>query len=264
MKREKLKVEKRKVLGKQVKNLRRDGILPANVYGKDMKSESVQVPEKNFLEIFKEAGETGLVDLDLDGKNIPVLIHNLQKDFRGNLLHADFFKVNLKEKVKTMVPIEVIGEPKAVIDKIGILMNILSEVEVEALPEELPDHLEINVGHLANINDQVTVADIKVPEGVTVLAEAEQVVSKIGELITKEAQEQAAAEAAAAEEAKAEAWNSRSSSRRRRSAQSGGRGSCGSRNRTTRSSKRRSKTPRTQQIAIFCQAVFPISWHFQN
>ena len=205
MKRYKLKVEERKVLGKQVKKLRREGILPCNIYGKGIKSTAVQVPHKEFDAVYKEAGETGLVDVELGEKVTPVLIHNMQKDFRGNVLHADFFQVNLKEKVKTMVPLETVGEPKAVLDKIGLLMNILSEVEVEALPAELPENIEVNVAHLANIDDQVTVADLKVPEGVTVLTEPEQVISKIGELVTKEAQEEAAAEAAAAEAAKEEA-----------------------------------------------------------
>jgi large subunit ribosomal protein L25 len=205
MKRYKLKVEKRKVLGKQVKKLRREGILPCNIYGKGIKSTAVQVPQADFDAVYKEAGETGLVDVELDGKLTPVLIHNMQKDFRGNVLHADFFQVNLKEKVKTMVPLQIIGEPKAVLDKVGLLMNILSEVEVEALPEELPENIEVNVEHLANIDEQVTVADLKVPAGVTVLTEPEQIISKIGELVTKEAQEEAAAEAAAAEAAKAEA-----------------------------------------------------------
>ena len=205
MKRYKLKVEKRKVLGKQVKKLRREGILPCNIYGKGIKSTAVQVPQADFDAVYKEAGETGLVDVELDGKLTPVLIHNMQKDFRGNVLHADYFQVNLKEKVKTMVPLQIIGEPKAVLDKVGLLMNILSEVEVEALPEELPENIEVNVEHLANINEQVTVADLKVPAGVTVLTEPEQVISKIGELVTKEAQEEAATEAAAAEAAKAKA-----------------------------------------------------------
>ncbi len=204
MKRYKLKVEKRKVLGKQVKKLRRDGILPCNIYGKGIKSTAVQVPQKDFDAVYKEAGETGLVDVELDGKLTPVLIHNMQKDFRGNVLHADFFQVNLKEKVKTMVPLEIVGEPKAVLDKVGLLMNILSEVEVEALPEELPENIEVSVEHLANIDEQITVADLKVPEGVTVLTEPEQVISKIGELITKEAAAEAAAAEAAAEAAKAE------------------------------------------------------------
>lgn len=204
MKHEKLKVEKRTILGKKLKKLRRDGIIPANVYGKNIKSESIQVKADELEKVYKETGETGLVDLEFSGKSIPVLIHNVQKNFRGKVLHTDFFQVNLKEKVKAMVPLEIVGEPKAVIDKIGILMNILSEVEVEALPEELPEKIDVNVEHLANIDGQITVADLKAPSNVEILTDSSQVVSKIGELVTKEAAEEAAAEAAAAEAAKAE------------------------------------------------------------
>ena len=204
MKRENLKVEKRKILGKKVRRLRKEGITPANVYGKDIKSQAVQLPTKEFMAIFTKSGETGLVDLDLEGKIIPVLIQNVYKDYRGNILHADFFQVNLKEKVKASIPIEAVGEPKAVIDKIGILMNIISEIEVEALPTDLPENIEVNVEHLVNIGDQITVSDLKVPQGVEVLTDAGQIVAKIDELVSKEAQEQAAEEAAAAEAAKAE------------------------------------------------------------
>ncbi len=204
MKHEKLKVEKRKILGKDVKKLRREGILPANVYGKDIKSTAVQLPTKEFSDLYAQTGETGLVDLDLEGATIPVLIQNVYKNFRGNYLHADFFKVNLKEKVKANVPLEIIGEPKAVTEKIGILMNILSEIEVEALPSDLPEKIEVNVEYLTNIDDQITVSDLKVNQEVTVLTDPNQVVSKIAELVTKEAAEQAAEEQAAAEAASTE------------------------------------------------------------
>ncbi len=205
MQRKKLAVLKRKVLGKKVKKLRRERILPANIYGRDFKSLSVQAPLKDFEKVFKEAGETGLVDLQVDSQTIPVLIHNVQTDYLGNPLHADFYKVNLSEKVKTMVPILIVGEPKAVVDKIGLLMNIMSEVEVEALPEALPEHIEVNVENLALVDEQITVGDIKAPEGVAILTESSQVIIKIGALVSKEAEELVAQEVAAAEEAKAEA-----------------------------------------------------------
>jgi len=204
MKKITLSVEKRKVLGKKVKRLRKEGVLPANVYGKDVKSESVQVPYKEFEKVYKEAGETGLVDLQVDGQVRPVLIHNIQFDpVSHETLHADFYQVNLKEKVKTMVPLLFTGEPLAATNKIGILLEQLSEVEVEALPTDLPENVEVNVEHLANLDEQITIADLKLPQGVTVLNDPSQVVAKIGELITKEAKEQAAADAAAAEAAKA-------------------------------------------------------------
>lgn len=206
MKRQKLAVQPRKVLGKNVKKLRKEGFLPANIYGKDVKSTAVQVAFKDFEKIFKEAGETSLIDVELDGALRPVLIHNVQHDHLTRLpLHADFYQVNLKEKVKTMVPIVIIGEPKAVADKLGVLMQPLSEIEVEALPADLPENIEAKVEHLAAVGDQVTIADLKAPSGVEILTDTAQVVAKIDELISKEAQEQAAAEAAAAEAAKAEA-----------------------------------------------------------
>lgn len=204
MKRYSLKAEERKITGKKVKQLRREGILPANVYGKDIKSMSLQLPLKDFQTVFEEAGETGLVDLSVGEQKIPVLIHSLQTDFRRTPLHADFFKVNLKEKVKAMIPVEFVGEPKAETEKIGLLERIHEEVEVEALPTELPEKLEISVENLANVDDQVVVSDLKAPEGVEILTDASQVLAKIGELISKEAQELAAEEAAAAEAASAE------------------------------------------------------------
>lgn len=205
MKRPKLAVENRKVFGKKVKKLRKEGLFPANIYGKDIKSQAVQLPYKDFEKIFKEAGETSLVDVEVNGEAKPSLIHNVQIDpLTSTPLHADFYQVNLKEKVKTMVPLVVVGEPKAVTDKIGLLLQTISEIEVEALPEDLPEKIEVYVKPLAAVDEQLTVEDLKVAKEITVLTDPAQVVVKIGELVTKEAQEQAAAEQAAAQAAKAE------------------------------------------------------------
>ena len=203
MKRYKLAVEKRKVVGKKIKKLRKEGILPANIYGKGVKSQSLQVPYKEFEKVYKEAGVTGIVDVTIDGEIKPSLIHNVQQDYYNHkLLHADFFQVNLKEKVTTMVKVVAMGVPKAVSEKLGLLLQPVSEVEIEALPTDLPDKIEVNVEPLAEVNAQITVSEIKAPLGVTILTDASQVVAKIGELISKEAAAQAAAEAAAAEAAK--------------------------------------------------------------
>lgn len=205
MKRLKLAVEKRTVLGKKVKKLRKEGFLPANIYGKDIKSLAVQVGLEEFDKVYKEAGETGLVDVEVDSETRPSLIHNVQLDYLTQLpVHADFYQVNLKEKVKTMVPLVLTGEAKAVSEKIGIVLQPLAEIEVEALPTDLPENIEVNVNHLAAVDEQIAVSDLKTPQGVTVLTDPSQIVVKIGELVSKEAQAQAAAEAAAAEAAKAE------------------------------------------------------------
>lgn len=219
MKKHKLEVEKRKIVGKKVKSLRKQGVLPANIYGKNIKSLAVQLPVKNFDPVFEEIGETGLLELAVAGeeKSRPVLIHNVQLDpVTSQPLHADFFQVDLKEKVTTMVPLEIVGEALAIKDKKGVLLHTLNEVEVEALPTDLPEKIEVDVLALSEIDQETKVGELKVPSGVTILTDPGLVVCKIGPLVTAEMEaeikkdEEAAAEAAtaagiAAEEAPAEA-----------------------------------------------------------
>lgn len=205
-KREKLSVIKREITGKEVRKLRREGTLPGNIYGKDFKSTAVQLPTKEFKKIYAISGGTGLVDLEYNKEVIPVLIHNVHvNQMNDEPLHADFYKVNLKEKITAKIPVEAVGEPKAVADKVGLLEQPMMEIEIEALPTELPEKIEVNVEKLAAVNEQILVSDIAVPDGVTILTDSGQVVFKIGELVTKEMEEQMAADEAAVEEAKAEA-----------------------------------------------------------
>lgn len=200
-----LKASKRTVLGKKNKLLRKDGILPANIYGKGLASVAIQIPFKEFTTLYATVGETGVVYVHVDGEEKPSLIHSVQLDYlTQEPVHADFYQVNLKEKVKTMVPVKLVGEPRAVADKLGLLLQTLNEVEVEALPTDLPEYVEVDVTSLAAVNDQATVANIAVSSTVTLLTDAGEVVAKIAELISKEAEEQAAAEAAAQTEAQAE------------------------------------------------------------
>ncbi len=178
----KLAVEKRKITGRKVKVLRRDGFLPANIYGKKVKSLAVQLKTKEFLPAFKGAGETGLVEVKVAGeeKARPVLIHNVHfHPVSGDPLHADFYQVDLKEKVTTKVPVELIGEAPAVKEKIGILIQPLNEVEVEALPTDLPEKIEVNISDLKAINDIVSVDKVKVPSGVKILTDAKEILAKI-------------------------------------------------------------------------------------
>lgn len=205
MKKYSLQVETRKVFGKKVKKLRKEGILPGNIYGKAIKSQAIQMPTKEFEKVFAEAAHSGVVELNLGKEIIPVLIHEVTVDHIDQFpLHVDFYKVNLKEKVKATVPVVVVGEPVAVTEKLGLLLQTLNEVEVEALPTELPENIEVDVTHLAQVGDMVKVSDLKVANDVTIIAEPEQEVARIAELVSKEAEEQAAAEQAAAEAAATE------------------------------------------------------------
>ncbi len=205
MKKHSLTVSKREIFGKKLNKLRKEGILPANIYGKDVKSTAVQLPLKEFEAVYKAAGETGLVDLDVHGEKKPVLIHNVQLDYLTQApIHADFYQVNLQEKIKTMIPVVLIGEAKAVVDRLGLLLQTLHEIEVEALPTNLPERFEVDVTNLAVVNDQITVEDLKKNPEVEILTDPSQTIAKISELVSQEAQDQAAAEAAASAEAKTE------------------------------------------------------------
>ena len=201
-----LVAKKRTVLGKKVKQLRREGQLPANVYGKGLESTAIQVALAEFQKIYKEVGDTGLIDLEVEGKKHPVLVKNMHQTFPHHIpLHVDFYQVNLKEKVKTMVPIVLSGEPKAVTEKIGLLLQTLAEVEIEALPEALPENIEISVENLAAVDEQLSVEDLKAPEGVAILTAGDQIIAKIGELVVEEPEPEEPAEGAEGEAGKDEA-----------------------------------------------------------
>jgi large subunit ribosomal protein L25 len=176
-----LKADKRKDLGRKVKNLRKEGILPGNVYGKKVKSESLQVNLKDFEKIYKEVGETGLVTLEIGTEKKPVLIHNLQmQPVTDEPIHVDFLQVDLKEKVTAQVPVELSGESPAEKQGLGTVVLMLNEIEVEALPADLPEKFEIDRGTLTDVDQVLKVSDLKVDKSkVTVNTDAEELVVKV-------------------------------------------------------------------------------------
>ena len=160
-----LKADKRTITGRQVKTLRRQGILPANVFGKTTKSVSLQVAIKEFTSVTDEVGETGLVDLNVAGEDSsrPVLITNIHAHpVTGHPLHADFHQVDLTQKVTANIPVELIGESPAVKEKNAVLITLLDEIEVEALPADLPEKFAVDISGLKEFNDSVLVSDLKV------------------------------------------------------------------------------------------------------
>lgn len=203
--------QKRNLLGRKVKQLRVQGLLPANIFGKKVKSQSVSVSLKDFSKIYQTAGETTLVEIDLEGKKLPVLISNVSfHPVSGLPLHADFHQVDLKEKVTANVPLEIMGEAPAVKDKIGVLLKNLDTLEVEALPENLPEKISIDVSQLKAIDESIKVSGLKAGDGVKILTDPDLELVKIAPLVSKEAEamakeeaEKQAAQAAQAAEATA-------------------------------------------------------------
>lgn len=152
----------RKLNGRKVKTLRTQGVLPANVYGKKVKSTSVQVDLKEFESLYKEVGETGLFDLVIDKRTVPVLIHSLQVNPKtGSIIHVDFLQVDLKVKVSAEVPVELVGESPATKQGIGIVVQQLNNIEVEALPADLPEKFGINIESLTEVDQAIYIKDLK-------------------------------------------------------------------------------------------------------
>ena len=206
MKKHSLAADVRNLTGRKVKNLRKTGKIPATVYGKNVTSISIAVDADAFKKVYTEAGETGLVELTVGSDMRPVLVHTLQKDAVSNqLLHIEFHQVDLKEKVHAKVPLELSGVAPAVTGKAGVLLTLIDEVEVEALPTDLPEKLIVDVTKLAQVNQEVKVGELIIPSGVTIITDKDQSVVRVGALISKEAEAEAAAEAAAKAAAAAEA-----------------------------------------------------------
>lgn len=161
----KLTVKPREITGKKVKKLRRENIIPANIFGKGIKSQNIQVAEKEFLTAYKQAGETSIIELNIEGSKStnPVLVSNLHTHpVSGGVLHIDFHQVDLKEKVTATVPVELIGESPAVKELGGVLFSPVSELEVSALPMDMPSKLELDISSLVEIGNTLTLKDLKV------------------------------------------------------------------------------------------------------
>ncbi|HKC04267.1 MAG TPA: 50S ribosomal protein L25 [Patescibacteria group bacterium] len=181
MQKKELKAEFRKITGRKIKNLRALGILPANISGKKLKSEAVQVDLKEFKKVFSEAGETGLVELKIGTEVRPVLIHNIQKNpVSDEFVHADLLQVDLKEKVEAEVPVELTGESPAEKQGIGTVVLYFNEIKVEALPTDLPEKFIIDISELAEVDQAFYIKDIKVDKSkVDVKDDAEAIVVKV-------------------------------------------------------------------------------------
>jgi len=202
-------------LGRKVKSIRAEGFVPAHVFGHKVKTEHIQVKATEFAKVFEKVGETGIIALTIGDQKKPVLVKDTQvHPATDSLLHIDFYQVNLSEKVKVNVPVEIIGESPAVEKKIGLLLTPITEIEVEALPADLPESIAIDISNLGEIGDEIKVKDLKVDRSkIEILADEELVVAQIGELVTKEMEaieaeveaEQAEAQAEAAAEEGVEA-----------------------------------------------------------
>lgn len=182
-----LKLEPRSVVGRKVRALRRQEIIPASLFGKGIKSENIQVGLKLFRSVYDQAGETQIIYATVGDEKTerPLLISNVQTHPVSNqALHIDFRQVDLKEKIEADIPLELIGESPAVKDFQAVVVPAISEIKVEALPTDLPEKIEVDISILKAIGDVIKVADLKLdtakievkedPETIVVAAAAQQ------------------------------------------------------------------------------------------
>jgi large subunit ribosomal protein L25 len=208
-----LEVSPREVLGKKVKQLRREGVIPANVYGHGLESVSIQVAKDDLVHLLRTAGRNEIVylRLDPDESGRPAFVRLVQRNpVTDAILHVDFYQISLKEKVRMEVPVSLVGAAPAEQTYGGTLLHSLDRITVEGLPTEIPSVIEVDVSGLTEIDAAIHVRELNIPGEVTVLTDPEQVVAKIAppqvERVEEEVVEEveAAVEEEAAPEAAAE------------------------------------------------------------
>lgn len=158
-----VKLETRKITGRKVKSLRRQGILPINIYGKNIKSVSAQLDLQQFNKILDQAGETNLIYVTLNSEKSerPCLISHIQTHpVTGLILHVDFHQVDLTEKVNAEIPVELTGEAPAVSLENATIVTQISAIEVEALPTDLPEKFSIDISKLEKVGDSIKISDL--------------------------------------------------------------------------------------------------------
>src|SRR3989339_349912 len=168
-----IKAQIRNELGRnKIKKLRLQSVIPAVMYGAGQKTIALSLDKKDFEKIHQQAGESSLINLNVDGKDFIVVIHELQHDpLKNQISHVDFQIIKMDEKMTAEIELEFTGESPAVKQQGGILVKNMSKIEVECLPKDLPHHVTVDISLLEKFEDNIRIKDLKLAENVTVLNE---------------------------------------------------------------------------------------------
>lgn len=178
----KLSAKIRTETGKKTQSLRDNNRIPAVVYGHKVKNVVIDLDEKEFQKVFKTAGESSLIELDIDGEKEkrPVLVHEMQKDpVTDKVIHIDFFQASLKEEVEVEVPLVIEGVSLAVKDLGGTLVKNISEIKVKALPQNLPHEVKVSISGLNTFEDHILVKDLVLPKDVKTTLNSDEIVVSV-------------------------------------------------------------------------------------
>ncbi len=157
---------------------RQVGVVPAVVYGPKMETTPIAVSQAELKRVWKSAGESTVITLEGAIGGIDVLIHDIQRDpVKSDIIHVDFYAVDKDKKIAVDIQLEFIGTAPAVKEQGGVFMKIAHELSIEALPKDLPHAIEVDISSLKNLEDQITAGDIKLPTGVTLNVDPEEVIA---------------------------------------------------------------------------------------
>jgi large subunit ribosomal protein L25 len=194
-----LKASKREVMGKKTRFLRRQGQTPAHLFGHGIESLALQCDTEELQNVIAEKGTTRLVNIKVGSEKDArsVFVREIQRDpLTGTLIHVALYQVNKSEKIRVALPVIFKGTAPALKQKNNIIEHIINELDVESLPDDLPPQIEIDISTLVEVNQSISVRDIKLKSGVTIVAPGDQLVVKISQVA--EEKEGAAAEGAEA------------------------------------------------------------------
>ncbi|MCR4278551.1 MAG: 50S ribosomal protein L25 [bacterium] len=183
-----LHVKTREKKGRQVRAFRREGGLPGIVYGDDMEPTPVEIDVSEFRKVYRDAGSSSLIDVTLnDTEPFKVLIQEVQVHLlHMHPTHVDLFRIKMGEEFEVDVPLHFIGESGAVKNMSGTLERNVKEVTVRCLPAKLPSHIDVDLSKLATFEDVITLADLVVPEGVTIDLDPEAQIASVSAPISEE------------------------------------------------------------------------------
>ncbi len=194
-----IEAQSREIIGKKVSQLRRQGIVPVTIYGPKAQPVNLQVPYRPLQLALMKAGGTNLIEINVDGKTTPVLAREVQRDvLRNDIMHVDFFAVDMTAKIRIDVPLHFVGDSSAVATKKGILVTGPTTITIETLPSHLLNSVEIDISGLNEVGDSIHVRDLKLGEEILVINDPEEMIARISQPAAARSEEDAAAEEAAA------------------------------------------------------------------
>lgn len=187
-----INAEKRNVVGKQVKALRRQGILPGVIYGRHIEAFPIQMDAHNAALILDKLTASSLITIDVDGEKFSVLMRDRQRDvIFGDLLHVDFLVVSLTEKLRATIELKLVGEAPVADNPEVVVTQVLNDIEIEAFPQDLPEVIEVDISTLETVDDEITVADLDLGENIAILTDPNETIVSVGYVAQEEVAEEA-------------------------------------------------------------------------